>query len=253
MAAPVAPPKGKGGLGRLFKDKRVLAGVIALAVLLVFYLRSQSASSTTATTGVDPNAVDPATGLTYGQEQQAALAAQSSGSSADTSGGAASAPTGDQIPVTSGGESVAAALEGLGSGLTQLQTQQANDEANAQSASDAAAQLSNAYGEITSLATNTQGINSQLVSLLGGAIAPAPAAPAPYVPAPAAAPSAPAPVAELPVAAKPAASPVPTVTTPPATVKTTVPPASVGKVTNVGITNANVEQHRATIAGATPR
>lgn len=143
MAAPVA--KSKGGL---MKNRRALIAFAALAVIGLFYLRSRSAApaatSTTAATN-DPNA--------------AAGGSVGGGGSTSTA-----LPTGDQIPISAGDNtSVAAALEGLASGLGFLQTRQANNEAQVQSAAEANARTAQAYDQVNTLAGSVAGALGQLV------------------------------------------------------------------------------------------
>lgn len=142
--APSPKSPAAGGLAGLMHNRKAIAGVVALLLVAYLYLRSRSSSSTTSA-GVDPNAVDPATGLTYAEEQQAALNAQAGGSTSSTDGA-----TTDSI-TTPSGESLSSALTDFGSSLSALQTQQSNDEALLQSASQAAAQANEQLASLTSL------------------------------------------------------------------------------------------------------
>lgn len=183
------------GLGKLLHDKRALAAIAAVAILAFIYLRRGSSSSSSSVTNA--NAVDPATGLTYSAEEQAALAAQASGGGISLGGSNSVTPTADQI-TTSDGTSVAAALEGLTTGLTALQTAQANEQTQLQSQAEAAAQLTQAVTNLTSLGapgpTTVTNYNAPVNNSGGGDTvyqapvtvneAPAPA-PAPVAPPPA--------------------------------------------------------------------
>lgn len=225
------PPVKPHGLHGLLGNKRVMYGALALAVIGFIYLRRSSSSSTVNTTP-DPNAVDPATGLTYAAEQQAGLAASSPGTTLGDSGGGGTTPSADNV-LTDQGTSVAAALEGLTAGLTGLQTQQANDEALQQSVGEAVSQLSEAYTTLTSLGAagpagvgvgaSTPAISSgggtvtqTTNNISGGTVYQAPVYEAPIYEAPVTV--APAPSTPAPASAPPAATPPP-----PAPVVSTVP------------------------------
>lgn len=70
-----------------------LAGGVVLYLLYRYYQNSSGASSTASTTGIlDPNAVDPNTGLTYGEEEAAALNANAA-SIGTSNGGGSTSPT----------------------------------------------------------------------------------------------------------------------------------------------------------------
>lgn len=202
MAPKLTPPptvggKPHGGLRAWATTHKPQAAALLVMLLAgVFYLRARTSSGTATSAtaaGVDPNAIDPATGLSYGAEEAAAAAGQASGGDLGGSGASTTADTVDQSTA------VAAALEGLGSGLGDLQTQIANDQVTAQDQATALAQLSTAVNNVTSQPS-------------------AAAAPAPVstpAPAPAAAAAAPKPAAA--VNAPPKATVVPT------TVKSTTP------------------------------
>lgn len=169
-------PTGGGTFAKLKRNPKALAAIGVLLLVAFLYLRSRSSSSTTTsstTSGVDPNAIDPATGLTYGEEQQAALDAQSSGSSSGSLG--TSPATTDQI-TTPSGESLSSALTDVTTGLSNLQTQQANDEALLQSASEAAAQANEQLASLTSLgspgpqSTGTGAGSPAVGSVTGGSV-----------------------------------------------------------------------------------
>jgi hypothetical protein len=203
-----APPTGKhhGGIrvwASTHKPQAAAGFVMLLAA--VFYLRARGSSSTSTATaaGVDPNAIDPSTGLTYGAEETAASAGQASGST-DSSGGSTTSDAIDQSTA------VAAALEGLTSGLGSLATQLANDQVTEQDQGTALAQLSTAVNNVTSQ-PNAAAAASAATLAPAAAAAPAPAA----IIAPK-----PAPVASVP----------PRATIAPTTVKTTTPTPPVPKV-----------------------
>ena len=126
---------------------------------LVYYLRSKSSSSTTAgtTSTVDPNTIDPSTGIPWSQEAQANAAnigAGSAGSAANT-------------PVTGGTD-----LTGIATGLTstdQLATELAVIQAELSGQSNGALVSASPATTITGEATDLLNAQAALAQLgLGG-------------------------------------------------------------------------------------
>jgi hypothetical protein len=129
-----SPPQPGASTGKIFGLNKwlVIAAVgIGLVVAYIIYRRSQSGSSsssgssgTTTSPGVDPNAVDPATGLTYGEEE--ALAQQDTGAAtggAGSGGSTGGTPTGSAGGAFAGAQAIGADFKSLSDELAAIQTQ----------------------------------------------------------------------------------------------------------------------------------
>lgn len=122
---------------RLVRNPKALAA-LGLGLVAFLYLRARAANASVAVSTPVPTGLDATAAGTSSDGTAAAGSLDGSGYI-----------TADQLTATL--TPVAAALEGFQSGLMDLQTQQAQTAAQAQSAQEAAAQLAQSYNDATSL------------------------------------------------------------------------------------------------------
>lgn len=102
------------GVGQVPRKYALMGGAVVGGIAIYAYWKHRGSASSTATTPstVDPNAVDPLTGLTYGAEQSAGLSA--SGNYVNPNPNASGSNTQNTTGVTTNSQWTQAVVEALG-------------------------------------------------------------------------------------------------------------------------------------------